>query len=105
MFTDQSNQRLLPINTYPKWKYVLILFVIAISLLYAAPNIYGEDPAVQLSALRDASISEQQVNEIEAAWKEEGLTPQSVEREGDKLVIARFQSNETQLQEIGRAHV
>ncbi|WP_018625752.1 protein translocase subunit SecD [Kangiella aquimarina] len=98
MFTDQSNQRLLPINTYPKWKYVLILFVIAISLLYAAPNIYGEDPAVQLSALRDASISEQQVNEIEAAWKEEGLTPQSVEREGDKLVIARFQSNETQLQ-------
>ena len=39
-------------NKYPAWKYILIAFVIVVSLLYAAPNLFGEVPAVQVSPAR-----------------------------------------------------
>jgi len=37
-------------NRYPRWKYVLIGAVLAIGVLYALPNLYGEAPAIQISA-------------------------------------------------------
>ena len=35
---------------YPLWKYVLIVAVLAVACVFAAPNLYEEDPAVQISA-------------------------------------------------------
>ncbi|TVS73342.1 hypothetical protein FP514_24910 [Escherichia coli] len=32
-------------NRYPLWKYVMLIVVIVIGLLYALPNLFGEDPA------------------------------------------------------------
>ena len=37
------------LNQYPAWKYLLLIVIVAMGLLYAAPNLYGEDPAVQIS--------------------------------------------------------
>lgn len=37
---------------FPRWKYVVILIVLALSALYALPNIYQKDPAVQITANR-----------------------------------------------------
>lgn len=34
---------------YPAWKYILIVVVLAISGLYALPNFYPEEPAVQIT--------------------------------------------------------
>lgn len=42
-------------NRYPLWKYLLILCVLAIALVYAAPNLYAPDPAVQISAQNSAT--------------------------------------------------
>ncbi|MFQ6021331.1 MAG: protein translocase subunit SecD [Acidiferrobacterales bacterium] len=39
-------------NQYPLWKYLLILVVMVGGLVYALPNLYGEDPAIQISATR-----------------------------------------------------
>ena len=39
-------------NRYPLWKYILIAVIVAVSALYALPNIYGKDPAVQVSSSR-----------------------------------------------------
>ncbi|AOE49998.1 protein translocase subunit SecD [Kangiella sediminilitoris] len=102
MFVNQPNQQQLPINTYPKWKYVLIVFVLALAFLYAAPNIFGEDPAVQLSGLRDTTISQAQLDQIEQGWEEKGLnpisvTPSSIGAEGVQKVIARFSKPADQL--------
>ncbi|HVT34435.1 MAG TPA: protein translocase subunit SecD [Nevskiaceae bacterium] len=36
-------------HPYPKWKYVALLIAIVLGVLYAAPNLYGEQPAVQIS--------------------------------------------------------
>ncbi|MEE8428450.1 MAG: preprotein translocase subunit SecD, partial [Gammaproteobacteria bacterium] len=40
------------INEYPLWKYLLILFVVVVGGIYALPNLYGNDPAVQISGIR-----------------------------------------------------
>ena len=44
------------INRYPFWKHVLIAVVLAIGAVFALPNVFGEDPAVQISAARGASV-------------------------------------------------
>lgn len=39
-------------NRYPLWKYLVIAVALAIGLLYASPNIFGEVPAVQISPVK-----------------------------------------------------
>ena len=39
-------------NRYPLWKYVLILFVLCMGVLYTVPNFFGESPAVQISSAK-----------------------------------------------------
>jgi len=39
-------------NRYPVWKYAIIALAFAIGILYAAPNIFGEVPAVQISPIK-----------------------------------------------------
>jgi len=41
--------RTLPPNTFPRWKNALVVVVILLAALYALPNLYGEDPAIQVS--------------------------------------------------------
>ena len=40
------------LNRYPLWKNLMVILVVAIGALYSLPNIYGEDPAVQISGTR-----------------------------------------------------
>nr|WP_314481185.1 protein translocase subunit SecD [uncultured Pseudomonas sp.] len=42
------------LNKYPLWKYALILLVLAIGFIYSAPNLYPDDPAVQISGASSA---------------------------------------------------
>ena len=39
-------------NQYSVWKYLLILFIIVIGIIYALPNLYGKDPALQITSSR-----------------------------------------------------
>ena len=41
---------------YARWKYVVILLVLALSVLYAVPNVFPSEPAVQVTANRGASV-------------------------------------------------
>ena len=40
------------LNQYPWWKYLLIGLVMLWGLIFALPNLFGEDPAVQISGAR-----------------------------------------------------
>ena len=40
------------LNQYAWWKYLIIATVVAVGLIYALPNVFGEDPAVQISPSR-----------------------------------------------------
>ncbi len=47
------------LNKFPLWKYLLILAVLAIGFLYSAPNLYPDDPAIQISGTSTAMRVEQ----------------------------------------------
>ncbi|MFN7098557.1 MAG: hypothetical protein ACK4PR_13540, partial [Gammaproteobacteria bacterium] len=36
-------------NRYPRWKYILLLVVFVVGIIYALPNVFGVNPAVQIS--------------------------------------------------------
>ncbi len=97
MIFDQPNQVQRPINTYPKWKYFMIVLVIAIAGLYALPNIFGENPAVQMTGLLDNKVSTEQLDSIRSGWQESNLSLIAVEQEDDQKVIARFNDGASQL--------
>ncbi|MFN2335204.1 MAG: hypothetical protein ABR550_12365, partial [Wenzhouxiangellaceae bacterium] len=39
-------------NRYSAWKYILLILVLVLGGLYALPNLFGDDPAVQVSSTR-----------------------------------------------------
>ena len=61
------------LNRYPLWKYLMVAAVILISALYALPNIYGEDPAVQVTGARGASVDMSTLDSINTVLKENDL--------------------------------
>ncbi len=83
-------------NQYPLWKYLLIAVIVIAGVIYALPNLYGEDPAVQISPARseqlDASI-QQRVNSV---LEQKGITPLRTEYTGQRMLL-RFSDTEVQL--------
>ncbi|CDL30859.1 Protein-export membrane protein SecD (TC 3.A.5.1.1) [Enterobacter hormaechei] len=53
------------LNRYPLWKYIMLVVVIIVGLLYALPNLYGEDPAVQITGARGVAASEQTLIQVQ----------------------------------------
>ena len=83
-------------NQYPLWKYLLLVVVITVGLLYSSPNLYGEDPAVQVSAERGAVFDETLDNRIRNTLTAAGITPKSLVREQGRVLV-RFESGDDQL--------
>lgn len=85
-------------NQYPLWKYLLIGAVITICALYALPNLFGEDPAVQISPAyaSDTKIGQALQDQAETLLKEANLTFTSIER-APKQLLVRFHDTDTQL--------
>ncbi len=84
-------------NQYPTWKYVLIITVILTGILYALPNLYGDDPAVQISPLRGAPINEASVTRVSELLKGEGISTKSIEQI-ERGILVRFNNTVDQLQ-------
>jgi len=77
------------VNQYPLWRYVLLVTVIVLGVIYALPNIYPQDPSLQISDRRGQSIEELTKTSVETILAENNLTPKSVEST-DKLIVVRF---------------
>lgn len=61
-------------NRYPLWKYLLIVFTVALALVYTLPNFYGVTPAIQISTNRQSiQINEELQTRVEAAMKQAGI--------------------------------
>ena len=83
-------------NRYPLWKYLLLGVVLAIGTLYALPNLYGEQPAIQISAEDGGAVSQSLRQRVVAHLKSKGIdVGKSSIIEGRLLV--RVQSSEAQL--------
>ncbi|MDV3468967.1 protein translocase subunit SecD [Stenotrophomonas sp. C3(2023)] len=72
---------------FPRWKYFLILIVLAVSTLYALPNIYQKDPAIQITANRGGQIDDALRERVLADLKGANVSSTAVEKEGDSLIV------------------
>ncbi|WP_071884285.1 protein translocase subunit SecD [Cronobacter condimenti] len=84
------------LNRYPLWKYLMLVAVLIVGLLYALPNLYGEDPAVQITGARGVAASEQTLIQVQNTLQKEKISAKSVALE-EGAILARFDSTDTQL--------
>ncbi|WP_341829465.1 protein translocase subunit SecD [Vibrio gelatinilyticus] len=84
------------LNRYPLWKYLMVVFAIAIAALYALPNLYGEDPAIQITGARGASVDMSTLDTVTEALNKEQLTQKSIALENGSILV-RFNDTDTQL--------
>jgi len=83
------------LNQYPLWKYILLIVVILVSSLFAIPNLYGEDPAVQVSH-RTKSLLDEDKLLIEQVLSGKDVAMKSADLEEGRVLI-RFADADTQL--------
>lgn len=84
------------INQYPLWKNLLIVVVFIVAVLYALPNLYGEDPALQISSSRGTPLDEAAQTQVQDELKRTGIPFGATEKVENGL-LARFHDTESQL--------
>jgi preprotein translocase subunit SecD len=84
-------------NRYPLWKYLIIVAALVVGALYALPNLFGESPAVQVSAARSTvRIDTTTVTRVEQALAAAALKPSLIQLDGNS-VKARFDTTDDQI--------
>ncbi len=58
---------------YARWKYLLVAAVLLLAMLFALPNVFGEDPALQIAAKDHTAITDAAAQSVEAFLKTRGL--------------------------------
>ncbi|MBA6292503.1 protein translocase subunit SecD [Colwellia sp. MB3u-70] len=84
------------LNKYPLWKTLMVLFIVAVGALYATPNLYGEDPAVQISGLRGIETNAATLDVVKSHLDEKKISYLSLVMENGQI-LARFKDTEQQL--------
>jgi preprotein translocase subunit SecD len=86
-------------NQYPLWKNLLIIAVLLVSTVYALPNVYGEDPALQITSARAGKLPAGIPDRVAKALKTAGIEYKGIES-SDQEVLVRFNSTEVQLKAV-----
>ena len=61
------------INQYPLWKNLAIALVLFVGIIYALPNIYGEDPALQITSARAGKLDASLAGTVTATLEDAGI--------------------------------
>ena len=83
-------------NQYSVWKYLLILVIIVTGIIYALPNLYGEDPALQITSSRGFALPVELTTNIDDALLVNQIDFISSEQQGNRLLY-RFNNAEDQI--------
>jgi len=79
-------------NQYPLWRYLLVLAITVLGALYALPNLYGFDPALQISARRSAPVDSALQKALTEAVSKAGAELKASEVSGGRLLL-RFKDD------------
>ncbi|MDH1573422.1 protein translocase subunit SecD [Pseudomonas sp. GD03746] len=86
------------LNKYPLWKYALIVLVLAIGFIYSAPNLYPDDPAVQISGASSAlQVNQSDLDRVSKALAEAGITVKGASLGEKGSALVRLSNQEDQL--------
>ncbi len=97
---------------YARWKYVVILLVLMLSALYALPNVFPQDPSVQVTANRGSQVDAALKQRVTTALTKAGIAAKSVEIGKDGNLLVRMPNPDAQTKaadmlrvELGRGYV
>ncbi|MDX1347391.1 MAG: protein translocase subunit SecD [Thiomicrorhabdus chilensis] len=91
----QTQQKVIA-NRYPAWKYLLLVLVTVIGLVYAMPNLFGDDPAVQISPAKSVIFNDETEQQVSQILSQANLAVKTSVFENGKFLI-RFENTEDQL--------
>jgi preprotein translocase subunit SecD len=74
-------------NQYSIWRYLFVLAICALGFLYALPNYYGHDHALQVSGLRGNSIDKELLTNISSKLDGAGVAYKSLRIEENSLLL------------------
>ncbi|HGG59420.1 MAG TPA: protein translocase subunit SecD [Gammaproteobacteria bacterium] len=83
-------------NRYPLWKYLLVILVTLIGFVYALPNLYPADPALQITGSGTARVDDGVKTKVDKILSESSLPSKSAQLDDGKLTV-RFADTDTQL--------
>jgi len=81
---------------YPRWKYILVSLVLLFALLFALPNVFGDDRALQIARKDRAPVTTEELARVEKVFKDGGAKYKSIQIEGGNIVL-RFDEDVDQL--------
>ena len=87
------------LNRFPIWKYLLIVVVLGIAIIYSAPNLYPDDPAVQITgAATSLNVTEADLDRASKALAEAGIKVKAATLgEDGRAGLLRLSDKEDQL--------
>ncbi|MCB1751872.1 MAG: protein translocase subunit SecD [Gammaproteobacteria bacterium] len=83
-------------NRYPLWKNILVGIVVLVSLIYALPNIFAQDPALEITGSRRAELDSATEMKVRDALDKAGIKIKSLDS-GSNSLLLRFSDSDTQL--------
>ncbi|MFV1972148.1 MAG: protein translocase subunit SecD [Thiohalobacterales bacterium] len=86
-------------NQYPLWKNLIIVVVLLLGVLYALPNIYGEDPALQITRARAGELDTGMRGSVLATLETADISYKSLESD-DQQILVRFNDTDAQLRAV-----
>ncbi|HEX7770131.1 MAG TPA: preprotein translocase subunit SecD, partial [Dokdonella sp.] len=84
-------------NEFPRWKYVLVVVVLLLGVLYGVPNLYVQQPAVQINANRGATVDDALKERVQGVLEKQKIGFESIES-GDGHMLVRLPIGESELQ-------
>lgn len=84
-------------NRYPWWVNLLLAAVLVLGVLFALPNVYGTDPALQVSGQRGRVVDAEAQRQVREALQAAGLTPRAISATEEGLTV-RFADTDQQLE-------
>ena len=84
------------LNQTAWWKFLVIITVVLLGLIYAVPNIFGSDPGIQIRGARGLSVESSVLGRAQAALEAQSISFKSISHDAKGIKI-RFENDETQL--------
>lgn len=84
-------------NRFARWKYYLLGVIVFLGCIYAIPNLYGEDPSVQVTGLQGSPINQSTIERVNGLLTEAGIAYKSIAIETPNALLIRLRDPETQL--------
>ncbi|MEO5624234.1 MAG: protein translocase subunit SecD [Dokdonella sp.] len=84
-------------NDFPRWKYVIVVVVLLLGVLYGLPNLFVQQPAVQITANRGATVDQALKEQVQGTLEKNKIAFESIDLSPDHLLV-RLRAGENELQ-------